>query len=201
MKTKEKILSRALLLFNNKGIENITTRHIASELGISQGNLHYHYPNKSVLIMALFNQFLNAIGKNTYYQPGELFTKETLLKSIRDNFDIMFHYRFLFKDNEMIWRKVPDIKAETVSLLQQKKSDIKAIINHYKTIHIFRTDISESQIEFLAEQFLFSISSWLVAEAYYNLEETPSGYFAKFIFRMWLPYLTPEFLDEWEAML
>ena len=36
--TKEKIIAMSLEMFNRSGVENITTRHIAKELGISQGN-------------------------------------------------------------------------------------------------------------------------------------------------------------------
>ena len=43
--TKEKIIETSIKLFNEKGCLNTSTRHIADELGISVGNLYYHFKN------------------------------------------------------------------------------------------------------------------------------------------------------------
>jgi len=64
MTTKERILDEALQLFNDDGVENVTTRHIAKSLGMSQGNLHYHYPTKNIVIETLFDQFLGEVQNN-----------------------------------------------------------------------------------------------------------------------------------------
>jgi AcrR family transcriptional regulator len=56
MNTKEKILSKALELFNEKGYNTITTRSIAAELGISAGNLHYHFKHSEDILKILFSE-------------------------------------------------------------------------------------------------------------------------------------------------
>ena len=43
MKTKDKIIAKAIDLFNIHGTKAISTNHIAKELGISPGNLYYHF--------------------------------------------------------------------------------------------------------------------------------------------------------------
>ncbi|HEY8401633.1 MAG TPA: TetR/AcrR family transcriptional regulator, partial [Cytophagaceae bacterium] len=63
MTTKEKILNTALLLFNKEGIEDITVRDIAKAMGISHGNLCYHYPNKEVIIETLYQQLVDELNK------------------------------------------------------------------------------------------------------------------------------------------
>lgn len=110
-------------------------------------------------------------------------------------------YRFLFKDNEVVWRRIPSVKDDMIGLLQQKKHEIRAVINGYIEQGIFRTDISDYQIEFLSEQFIFTISSWLTASEYMNQPGRAASYFAVFTFRQWLPYLTPQAMQEWEDML
>lgn len=56
MNTKEKILYAALGLFNENNTQAATTNHIAAALGISPGNLHYHYKNREAIVLALYEQ-------------------------------------------------------------------------------------------------------------------------------------------------
>ena len=49
-RTAERILDTTLELFNRFGEPNVSTTLISAELGISPGNLYYHYPAKEELI-------------------------------------------------------------------------------------------------------------------------------------------------------
>ena len=51
MKTRDRILECALQLFNRQGEPNVSTLEIANEMGISPGNLYYHFHGKEPLIL------------------------------------------------------------------------------------------------------------------------------------------------------
>jgi AcrR family transcriptional regulator len=57
MKTRDRILECALSLFNQEGEPNVSTLQIANELGISPGNLYYHFHGKEPLVLELFERF------------------------------------------------------------------------------------------------------------------------------------------------
>ena len=54
-RTAERILEVALDLCNRFGMTNVSTTQISSEMGISPGNLYYHYASKDDLINTLFD--------------------------------------------------------------------------------------------------------------------------------------------------
>src|SRR5207249_4908821 len=56
-KTRDRILDTSLALFNQHGLASVSTHRIAAELGISPGNLHYHFRAKSLIVTWLFRRF------------------------------------------------------------------------------------------------------------------------------------------------
>jgi len=58
---KEEILKIALSLFNERGIDGVTTREIAKEIKISLGNLTYYFPSKSDIVSALMQELGKAV--------------------------------------------------------------------------------------------------------------------------------------------
>jgi AcrR family transcriptional regulator len=65
-RTRSRILAGSLLLFNERGEPHVTPARIAESLGISPGNLYYHFRNKDAIVEALFAGFEARID----VQPG-----------------------------------------------------------------------------------------------------------------------------------
>ena len=60
--TANRIAEAALQLFNRFGEPGITASAIAADVGISPGNLHYHYASKEKIVEDLFTGFEHEIG-------------------------------------------------------------------------------------------------------------------------------------------
>lgn len=105
----------------------------------------------------------------------------------------------MFKDNEIIWRRIPDIKAKTIEFLMCKKAKFIELLELYKNNKILRTEVRVDQIEFLANQFIFTFSSWLRASDYMNFKGGKLIFFSDFTARLLLPYLADSEVKEWEV--
>ena len=65
--TKEKIIETSINLFNEKGCLNTSTRHIADELGISIGNLYYHFKNKEEIVIEIYEIFSKKLSSQIHF--------------------------------------------------------------------------------------------------------------------------------------
>lgn len=95
MKTKEKILITALALFNSTNTQAATTNHIAAAMGISPGNLHYHYKNREAIIYALYVQMQEKCLQGQELVPTSI---EALVLLHKHLANVFWEYRFFHRE-------------------------------------------------------------------------------------------------------
>ena len=98
MKTRERILATALRLFNESGTAPVSTNHIADALGISPGNLYYHFRNKEEIIRALFEQQFARWDAIYALPEHRLPTLGDLQQLLRATFHSGWEYRFIYRE-------------------------------------------------------------------------------------------------------
>lgn len=106
--TKRKILDKALELFNENGLANVTLRQIALELEISQGNLNYHFKKKEELIEFLYFELFQQGEENE--REIRNFTMSDFLRSYIAGMEQLYTYRFLLLDMEQVFREIPSLR-------------------------------------------------------------------------------------------
>src|SRR6185295_5994512 len=97
-RTRQRILDVTLALYNERGEPNVSTSLIAAELGISAGNLHYHFRKKDELSAALLEQFvaeLDALLPPAGWRADNVEDVWFLVHLILEG---LWRYRFLFRD-------------------------------------------------------------------------------------------------------
>ena len=104
MKTRDRIIEASLQLFNEQGERAVTTNHIAAHLGMSPGNLYYHFRNKQQIIAELFERYAAEAEQNLALPEGralDLDDKataddfESIGETMRDDAPDDFHHLIL----------------------------------------------------------------------------------------------------------
>ncbi|WP_126652047.1 TetR/AcrR family transcriptional regulator [Chryseobacterium aureum] len=162
MKTKDKILSKALELFNDKGYNNITTRHIAAELHISAGNLHYHFKHSEDIVRMLFSEL--TLKMDTLLNQ----MKKTENKTLKDLYqftyatsEIFYSYRFIFINFTDILNQNPDIESKYEGINFSRKEEFQMIFSDLQKNQIFQQNLPQFFTESLVEQIFIIADNWL----------------------------------------
>jgi AcrR family transcriptional regulator len=104
-RTRERILETALVLFNDFGEPNVTTQSIADEMGISPGNLYYHFHNKDEIIESLFADFERGMEEALAAPVRRPVNVEDIWLFLHLIFEGIWKFRFLYRDiNELLSR-------------------------------------------------------------------------------------------------
>jgi len=203
VKTKQAILQTALSLFNKKGIDAITVRHIAAEMNISHGNLCYHYPNKKTIIHTLYLQLVEEIDS----LMRQLQTKELdlamLLESNSRSFDVFFRYRFLFLDFTHIMRDNPDIRKHYRLLYKRRKEEFKWLIEHLVKAGIFRKAPVSGAYESLVDHVFIFADFWMPSSEvlYEGRPGERIPHYRKILQMLIVPYLTEAGMKSYKQII
>ena len=121
--TRDRILEVALDLFNTEGLSQVKLRTIANKMGISQGNLNYHFKKREDIVEALYAQLVDNI--NTHMP--EVSEEDNVLKVLLDMSDSvmldLYAYRFILIDFVQIMRGHERIKShfQELQLVREKQ--------------------------------------------------------------------------------
>ena len=96
MKTNEKIRNQALILFNDKGVDQVSSLEISQALKISYGNLTYHYKKKDDIVLALYSQMQQELNIAINRLVQCIFEETFYLKLVNEIFEIIWDYRFIY---------------------------------------------------------------------------------------------------------
>ena len=121
--TYSRIVEASLMLFNEEGERNISTNHIAAHLGISPGNLYYHFRNKDEIIVQLFKRYSEDL---LHYLRRVVLPKNVCdaIRYMAGIYDVMWRYRFLFSDVNALLARSAELLGEHNNFTHAKVSPL-----------------------------------------------------------------------------
>jgi len=157
LKTRDRILDASLELFNQEGLAGVSTHRIAAELGISPGNLHYHFRTKELIVNWLFRRFEDRLAP-CIAANATVTALDDLWLSLHLTFEAIDEYRFVYRDIEYLLKEFPELEARAHSLTTRNLLAAKALCAGLATAGVI--DASTEDVEMLALQIVFSTTCW-----------------------------------------
>jgi len=191
MSTKEKILAQSKDLFNQKGFQTTTLRQIAAALGMSQGNLNYHFKTKQDIIEQLYFDLVGELNKEMEAMTQSYSSLSTLYKSSEITMRIFYDYRFLLRDLYLIFRESQVVKEHYIKLQELRKGQFKQLFNLMIQESILRPEELINEYDRLYERMMIVGDNWVNTSELFCLEiKKPVIYYRDLLFEMVYPYLT-----------
>ena len=158
LKTKERILQLSLQLFNERGERSVTTNHIAAELGMSPGNLYYHFRNKNEIIKELMEQYQHQTLEMLALPDDRALDANDKVHYFQVLSSQLWAYRFLHRDvyhlvenNEDFRKMYPRFAGQ---VMQQGQKIYKGFVN------AGLMDMTDSEIEALIINLWIVLTNW-----------------------------------------
>ncbi|MGZ5269107.1 MAG: TetR/AcrR family transcriptional regulator [Ramlibacter sp.] len=160
-RTAERILEVTLDLFNRFGEPNVSTTLISSELGISPGNLYYHYPAKDALINALFDRHDAAVSE-LLQTADAVRDVEGAWIFVHTLFDLTWQFRFLYRDLNDLLSKNRRLETHFQRLLDQKARALRTVLEGMRRAGALALELPEADAT--ATSMVVVLTYWLSYE-------------------------------------
>ncbi|PYC29224.1 TetR/AcrR family transcriptional regulator [Pseudomonas alcaligenes] len=158
-KTRERIIEASLELFNAQGERSVTTNHIAAHLGMSPGNLYYHFRNKQAIIAELFAQYEDRVDAFLRLPEGRALTVADKTFYLQALLAAMWHYRFLHRDLEHLLETDEQLAERYRAFAHRCLQAAGEIYRGFVAAGILAMD--EQQIEALVLNSWIILTSWV----------------------------------------
>lgn len=167
-KTRDRILQASLALFNERGERNVTTNHIAQALGMSPGNLYYHFRNKGEIIFELFLRYEQAMSSWLDVPHDRPMTWQDKLGYFESIFRGLWEYRFLHRDLEQLFADTPALRVRYSAF---------AAVSMRQAHAIYEGMISAGLVEATAEELdALVLNLWVLATSWTTFLHTTAAH-------------------------
>ncbi len=170
---QQQIVETATKIIANRGIQNLTIKNIATEIGISEPALYRHFSNKLEILKAVITNFQNKM------KPA----LEKLNKSINslnkiESF-ILEHLRIISQNpdfakvifSEANFQNEDELILKMNNMMNQSHKILETVVQSGQNNNEIRTDVSSLSIaRMIIGSLRFLVTQWSMSGMIFNLE-------------------------------
>lgn len=201
--TRQRILDRARALFNAQGLHRVGVREIARDLGISPGNLAYHFATKDALVQALVLELYERNAREVFSELPPALSLVGFYGAALAVMRNILHYRFVLLSYVDAVRTSPELQALTAKQWVKRRARHDLLVEGLvRGGHLKRRAVM-ARTEYLFEQGELISSGWLNAATLrgWSDDQAVVLHFAKVGIALLAPYCTPKGARELRAIL
>jgi AcrR family transcriptional regulator len=150
-----------LELFNTNGLSQVTLRTIANKMGISQGNLNYHYKKRETIIESLYFQLVAEIDESMVQNEVQTLGLSSLLSISTLMMKSFYSYRFFLLDFVQIMRENDKIKNHYLELSQLRETQFLGVFHQLQENGVLRKEELPNEYLFLYKRFQILGDFWI----------------------------------------
>ncbi len=188
--TKEKIITEATKLFNQHGFGAVSLFEIANSLGMSRGNLTYHFKDKDQLLLAIANQVWFKLDQERQ-KSMQLPSFKNLHNEVQLFYKYQQDYAFIFMDHHVLLHTLvrDHFREMSAKSIEQNKNIIAFSIQ----IGNMKKEPFPGSYTHLAMATWMMTFYWLPQQVIRGEKKKADG--EKLIWSMLLPHLTKKGLN------
>ncbi len=160
-RTFERIASVTLDLFNRYGEPHVSTTLISSELGISPGNLYYHFPSKDQLVNHLYDQY-EAAMLSLLDAGGDVQDIEDAWFFLHTLFERVWDHRFLYRDLNHLLSGNRHLETHFHAVLERKTLALRQMLESLARAGMMQ--IGPETVQTLSASMAVMVTYWLSYE-------------------------------------
>jgi len=201
MTTKEKITQVALFLFNRFGFVNVRLQYIADEVGLSVGNVAYHFKTKDDIMEHLYSRIVT--------EQQSLLTDLRMIplfvnfdQHLQNVFEMQQRYSFFFTDTLEVMRAYPSIRKKHREHIQWQQIQFSLFLEFNVARGVLNSTVWPDSFQQLAKRYVLVVDSWLNYEFMQGnlIKDLPPSLFKEAIWSILVPYFTYQGTQEYKQM-
>lgn len=159
MRTRDKILQASIELFNQHGERQISTNHIAAHLGISPGNLYYHFRNKTDIIHNIFVAYKQQLEDCFSLLDDGRGAIGLLQQSLDNMFELMWRFNFFYSNLPDILSRDELLQASYLETQSRLLDRMIETVKEFKRQDILTID--DADIEGFVHGLKLTVTFWI----------------------------------------
>ena len=199
-KTKKKIITAALKLFNQNGLVNVRLQHIADEAFVSVGNLAYHYPSKEAIISTIYDE-LTKQQKDLLAEFRIVPLFDNINRLFQYTFRLQQQYIFFYLDTLEIIRAYPEIGNIHQEHISFQVGQLKTMLDFNMARGALIPEPQPDIFNRLALQIWITVDYWHNQQLVRGSLEQSEKTYLEGIWTLLIPYFTKMGQQEYEQML
>lgn len=200
-KTRDKILESSLVMFNERGFNNVTTSSIANKTDVLEGTLWYHFNTKKDIL----SEHIRLLEQVFFMKNQNVNSKKSknIIEDIFQSYNLIWDFRYVLRDNfQNILKDDQNVMNSVTRINNNLDQWVENRVQHSYNIGLLNIDTKE--IENISEVILVLGRYWLdfSGKKYLSLDNMSLRLKGlSHIFLVLRPYIKKELVPMIEDML